>query len=120
MSFAYSHNIIQNSTFNEITGNQYNCYHQPVDHERWAIVNWLSDLNFKEMQSDILANRTEGTGEWLLESQIFKGWLVGKSEVLWCPGAREVVTQLASGLQSDFCDVQPVPERPSLRECKII
>ena len=54
-----------------------------------VIANWLSSLNFRERQSDILEKRTEGTGEWLSESQPFRDWLAGKSRMLWCSGIRE-------------------------------
>jgi hypothetical protein len=93
MAFAHSQNTnIQSGTFNDVAGNQYNYYHQTTDHERWAIAAWLSDLDFKGTQKDIFANRTQGTGQWLLESQEFKDWFAGKSDVLWCPGAREILT----------------------------
>lgn len=34
--------------------------------------------------------REEGTGQWLLDSEIFKDWRDGHSEMLWCPGNREI------------------------------
>ena len=54
-----------------------------------VIANLLSSLDFRERQSDILEKRTEGTGEWLSESQPFRDWLAGKSRILWCSGIRE-------------------------------
>ena len=54
-----------------------------------VIANWLSSLDFRERQSDILEKRTEGTGEWLSKSQPFRDWLAGKSRILWCSGIRE-------------------------------
>ncbi|KIM82512.1 hypothetical protein PILCRDRAFT_70744, partial [Piloderma croceum F 1598] len=54
--------------------------------ERRTISNWLSPLNFKITQSDVLNKRTEGTGEWLLNSSEFRTWLSGDSKELWCPG----------------------------------
>jgi hypothetical protein len=98
MAFANGqNNSIHRSTFNDVAGNQYNYYLQTTDHKRWAIASWLSDLDFKETQKDILANRADGTGRWLLESQMFNGWVAGKSKILWCPGTREVLTHLSLG-----------------------
>jgi hypothetical protein len=93
MAFPHSQNIIQNSNFTDVAGNQYiQCNHQSADGERHgrAIADWLSDLDFKKTQKDILVKRTDGTGQWLLESLTFNDWLEGKSKVLWCPGTREV------------------------------
>lgn len=60
-----------------------------TDEERSTIIDWLSDFDFRKKQSDVFEKRTDGTGQWLLESQEFKGWLVGNSETLWCPGIRK-------------------------------
>ena len=57
--------------------------------ERRVIADWLSPLNFKAKQMDVIAKRAEGTGQWLLESEEFKTWLDGTSETLWCSGLRE-------------------------------
>lgn len=97
MSFAHSqNNNIQTSTLIDVA-NQYVaesiCYHQPTGHgtvDRWTIGHWLSDLDFKETQKDIFANRTNGTGQWMLDSPEFNEWVAGGSKVLWCPGARKV------------------------------
>lgn len=91
MSFTLSQNAnVENCIFYDIAGNL--IQNQATDEElRWAIASWLSDLNFKETQNDILAKRTDGTGQWLLESQTFKDWIVGKRNILWCPGIRETV-----------------------------
>ena len=55
-----------------------------------VIANWLSSLDFRERLADFLERRTEGTGEWLLQSQPFRDWLGGKSRILWCSGIREL------------------------------
>ena len=57
--------------------------------ERAVIADWLSPLNFKVTQSDVLKQRADGTGQWLLESPEFQAWLSGLSESMWCPGIRE-------------------------------
>ena len=56
------------------------------------IADWLSPLNFLTTQVDVHSKRQEGTGQWLLESQVFKDWLCGTQETLWCPGIREFQT----------------------------
>lgn len=63
---------------------------KPASDEHQIIVDWLSSLNFKVTQRDIFEQRTEGTGQWLLDSQEFKGWIVGNSKTLWCHGIREM------------------------------
>jgi len=58
--------------------------------ENREILNWLSDLNFEQKQTDILSRRHPGTGEWFLNLDIFKAWRNGHqdSSTLWCPGIR--------------------------------
>ena len=51
------------------------------------ILNWLSPLDFAERQRDVLAKRTPGTVQWVLESSEFTAWHQAASDnVLWCPG----------------------------------
>jgi hypothetical protein len=52
---------------------------------------WLSPLNFSTKQSDFFRRRQEGTGEWLLEDDVFKKWLDGTERILWCPGLRMII-----------------------------
>ena len=59
------------------------------DYRPHVIANWLTSLDFRERLTDFLEKRTEGTGQWLLESQPFRDWLAGKSRILWCSGIRE-------------------------------
>lgn len=53
---------------------------------RLKTTNWLSPLSFAEKQKDVYANAQSGTGQWFLQSQQYKQWLLGKHEVLWCHG----------------------------------
>ena len=57
--------------------------------ERDRILAWLSPLNFGPRLSDMLERRQEGTGTWLLKSQLFTDWLKGNFRTLWCPGMRK-------------------------------
>ncbi|KAI9843643.1 MAG: hypothetical protein M1837_006225 [Sclerophora amabilis] len=56
------------------------------DEESQTALAWLSPLNFLAQQSDIIDRRQDGTGQWLLESEEFKGWLDGTRQTLFCPG----------------------------------
>jgi hypothetical protein len=56
---------------------------------RLAIISWLSPNDFHHIHTDILRTRHEGTGEWLLKSKSFQGWLGGTPRILWCPGIRK-------------------------------
>jgi hypothetical protein len=63
---------------------------QHQENQEWqAILDWLSKIPSQEKQTHILKSRQQGTGEYLLKSQIFKNWLDGKERVLWCIGPRE-------------------------------
>ena len=53
------------------------------------IVDWLSPLNFFTKQKDVLDQRQDGTGLWVLESDAFERWEAGIGNLLWCPGIRE-------------------------------
>ena len=57
--------------------------------ERLRILKWLSPLDFGPTMSDMLDRRQEGTGVWLLKSQLFTDWLKGDVRIIWCPGMRE-------------------------------
>ncbi|KAN0069147.1 hypothetical protein V8E54_012776, partial [Elaphomyces granulatus] len=50
------------------------------------IVDWLTPVNYAPQQSDFIARRQEGTGEWLLKSNEFQQWLNKSNQTLFCPG----------------------------------
>ncbi|KAH0538021.1 hypothetical protein FGG08_005382 [Glutinoglossum americanum] len=67
---------------------------QAVPNLRHTIADWLSPLNFIQKQSDVLDRRHPGTGQWLLDSDMFRDWLSGAEQTLWCrgiPGAGKTV-----------------------------
>ena len=43
-------------------------------------------MNYAPQQSDFIARRQEGTGEWLLKSNKFQQWLNRSNQTLFCPG----------------------------------
>lgn len=47
---------------------------------------WLSTDDYGAQHSDVLNNRSEGTGKWLLNSKEYQDWLSGSWQTLFCPG----------------------------------
>ncbi|KAI9767661.1 MAG: hypothetical protein M1840_005532 [Geoglossum simile] len=56
------------------------------DEENRDITAWLSTLRFSSQQNAFFGRRQEGTGQWLLETDMFKKWVDGTERTLWCPG----------------------------------
>lgn len=50
------------------------------------ILDWLTPINYGPLQSDYIRRRQEGTGEWLLNSTLFKAWVATEKKTLFCPG----------------------------------
>ena len=61
-----------------------------------------------------MEQREPGTGQWFLNSSIFKSWAYGDVKTLWCPGIRQFSFLLK---QEDYADIlKPVPARPCSRK----
>ena len=56
------------------------------DQEEQAILNWLTPVDYAPQQNDFFKQRQAGTGQWLLDSEIFKRWVETKKQTLFCPG----------------------------------
>jgi Cdc6-like AAA superfamily ATPase len=56
------------------------------DEEHRAIADWLTPIDYTTQQSDFIARRQEGTGQWLLDSNEFQEWLTESKRTLFCPG----------------------------------
>ncbi|KAN0087362.1 hypothetical protein V8E54_001050 [Elaphomyces granulatus] len=56
------------------------------DEYRKKLLDWLSPIDYAELQSDTFHKRQKGTGEWFLKSTPFTEWLEGKEKTLFCPG----------------------------------
>jgi Cdc6-like AAA superfamily ATPase len=54
--------------------------------ERRIILDWLTSVDYAPQQSDFIRRRQEGTGQWLLNSNIFKNWVNQSHQTLFCPG----------------------------------
>ena len=63
---------------------------QYLNKEHQKVLEWLSPLHFASEQVDIFARRQPGTGEWLFEEDVFKVWLAGDNNGLWCSGIRKL------------------------------
>ncbi|KAJ5381577.1 uncharacterized protein N7496_004005 [Penicillium cataractarum] len=56
------------------------------DQKRQELLTWLSPLDYGAQQSDYIARRQPGTGQWLLDSPEFQSWISGSKQTLFCPG----------------------------------
>ncbi|TFK17756.1 ankyrin [Coprinopsis marcescibilis] len=59
-----------------------------------AIVEWLSDINYRAIQADNLRKRVSGTVKWTLVNPVILNWLAGIDRILWgvgMPGAGKTV-----------------------------
>jgi len=85
MSQSFSNNI--NSFLNTTVTNNFT-----IADERLQILTWLSPLEPTLRHQDIRDSRVENVGEWLLQTEEFRGWYggSGRSEsdnaVLFCYG----------------------------------
>ncbi|KAH8125152.1 ankyrin repeat protein [Trichoderma asperelloides] len=50
------------------------------------ILKWLSPVKYGLQQSDFFHRRQPGTGQWLLDSVEFQGWLKASQQTLFCQG----------------------------------
>jgi len=61
--------------------------HDRQDREyRQVILDWLTKTDYAPRQSEIVSRRQEGSGQWLLNSDIFKNWVSQSKQTLFCPG----------------------------------
>lgn len=50
------------------------------------VLAWLSPFKPWDTQRSVLAQRSEGTSEWILQHEYLEQWKTGKIRTLWCPG----------------------------------
>ena len=85
MSQSFSNNI--NSLNTTVVTNNFT-----VAGDRSEILAWLSPLDPKLRHQDIQSRRVENVGEWLLQTEEFRGWYAGSeggecdNAVLFCYG----------------------------------
>src|ERR1700734_1478385 len=56
------------------------------DQERENILIWLTPIDYAPQQSDYIGRRQSGTGQWLLTSAEYQGWLRTSKQTLFCQG----------------------------------
>jgi hypothetical protein len=56
------------------------------DHDRRAVLDWLTQIDYAAQQSDYINRRQAGTGQWLLDSPECQTWLQAGKPTLFCPG----------------------------------
>jgi Cdc6-like AAA superfamily ATPase len=61
-------------------------HNQECRQEHQIIADWLTPIDYAPQQSDFVARRQGGTGQWLLDSKEFNGWLDQSKQTLFCPG----------------------------------
>jgi hypothetical protein len=66
------------------------------------MMQWLSPTDFPAQQHDIISRRQEGTGQWLLDSPEFKGWLQGAYQTLFCPGIPGAGKTMMAAIAIDY------------------
>jgi Cdc6-like AAA superfamily ATPase len=75
-----------NGIRNDIADMNTTIYSQQSDRERQAILSWLASIDYAPQHNDFLSRREEGTGLWLLDSDVFRDWVDKDSAILFCPG----------------------------------
>ncbi|KAK3942745.1 ankyrin repeat-containing domain protein [Diplogelasinospora grovesii] len=56
------------------------------DHDRLALLHWLTPTDYAPQQSDLISRRQAGTGQWFLNSEAYQTWLRAAQTRLFCPG----------------------------------
>lgn len=66
--------------------------------QKYKILNWLTPIDYGPQQSDFISRRQEGTGQWLLDTNEFQGWLNQSNQTLFCSGepgvGKTIITSL--------------------------
>ncbi|KAK2593679.1 hypothetical protein QQS21_008622 [Conoideocrella luteorostrata] len=74
--------------------------------EDLKILNWLTTVNYGETQSDYFARRQPGTGQWLLDSKEFQGWLATNKQTLFCPGIPGAGKTILTSIVTDHLELR--------------
>ncbi|KAK8925489.1 Ankyrin repeat domain-containing protein 50 [Metarhizium anisopliae] len=84
-------------------------------HERQHqhILDWLTQVNYAPLQSDLLRKRQPQTGQWLLDSTAFQEWIKTSKQTLFCPGIpgagkTTLTSVVVDYLQEKFRDQQNI------------
>jgi hypothetical protein len=75
-----------------------------VRREEAEILQWLTPHDYGPQQSDYLGRRQPGTGQWLLASTEFQGWLATSKQTLFCPGIPGAGKTILTSIVVDYLD----------------
>ncbi|KAE9382078.1 hypothetical protein N431DRAFT_317626, partial [Stipitochalara longipes BDJ] len=78
------------------------------------ILDWLGPLNPTAKQADILSRRQPGTGNWMTEHAVFKEWLEGARNRLWCPGMHGAGKTVLTAVIIDYLQREVLSENMGL------
>lgn len=93
------------------------------DEDKSRILSWISTMDFKDRQENLLQQHHKGTGEWLIKREDFIDWRNGIQTdlednevrpILWCHGIRKSVYAnyiLHLCHYTSLTFLQPVPEK---------
>lgn len=101
---SFSHSFTRDKLVGLVKGQDQLIRRQEQQHHQ-KVLDWLTPTDYATQQSDIISRRQAGTGQWLLESPKFQGWLTTKKEALFCPGIPGAgKTVFASIVIDQLCD----------------
>ncbi|KAJ5622285.1 hypothetical protein N7528_005517 [Penicillium herquei] len=94
LSFVQASEVAHDRPVNEILGHvireietNVNKLRTHIENEEdLKIIEWITPIDFGPQQSDFLARRQPGTGQWLLDSTKFQTWKATRSQTIFCPG----------------------------------
>ncbi|MCJ1470533.1 hypothetical protein MMC07_009179 [Pseudocyphellaria aurata] len=107
MAFIRTHVLTAESRFDAVRQDQDRARHE-------QLMGWISPTNFPAQQSDFIARRHPGTGQWFLDAPEFTKWLLDPNETLFCHGipgagkttiAATVIDHLLTKVYSDTVGV---------------
>lgn len=67
-----------------------------------GVMDWLSPIDFRVRQFDIISKRQGETGQWFIASPKFTSWLQGAKEELFCPGIPGAGKTMMTAIAVDY------------------
>ncbi|RYP90059.1 hypothetical protein DL770_003839 [Monosporascus sp. CRB-9-2] len=77
-----------NIKLDNITEKVFDAEARSHDEEARKIISWISPKSVRTRHISVLESVQPGTGTWLLEHGLFRSWVEGDVDLLWCPGIR--------------------------------
>jgi hypothetical protein len=93
----------------EVTGARKEQQRWQADQENKIVLDWLTTIDYGSQQSDFIARRQAGTGQWLLDLTEYQEWTETAKQILFCPGipgaGKTILTSIVvNDLQARFQD----------------